>query len=162
MFWRTRKLKMSVATARRIFVGIFLVIFCTPSLAQNQASPAAAQADALFQAQRWEAAAEAYDAMTKAEPADGRAWFRLGVSLHKSGRFEAAVRAYQNALEKMPEQARPLAMYNLGASYARLNDSDKAFEWVGRAFNAGFTQAGLLDRDPDLQTLREDGARFRA
>ncbi len=50
-------------------------------------------------------------------------------------------------------------MYNLACSYARMNDKEKAFEWLNKALNAGFPQVALLKTDPDLASLRDD-ARF--
>src|SRR5205807_2187690 len=53
-------------------------------------------------------------------------------------------------------------MYSLGRSYAKLNDKDKGFEWITRAFKSGFAESETLKIDPDLVHLREDGARFQA
>ncbi|HEX8141597.1 MAG TPA: tetratricopeptide repeat protein [Pyrinomonadaceae bacterium] len=130
-----------------------------PALAQGQSSPAAnaQEADALFQSQKWADAARAYEAITKSEASNGRAWVRLGVALHHLGRYAQAIEAYQKALA-INEQ-NPRAMYNLACSYARMNERERAFEWLNKAIRAGFAQVALLKSDPDLESLRAD-ARF--
>ncbi|HEY0408257.1 MAG TPA: hypothetical protein VGC89_21145, partial [Pyrinomonadaceae bacterium] len=45
-------------------------------------SSAMSEAEALYQAQKFNEAARAFTLLTKAEPANGRAWLRLGGSLH--------------------------------------------------------------------------------
>lgn len=137
-------------------VMLIMAIAVGPIFAQPQATKTQ-EADALFQAQKWADAAQAYEAITKAEASNGRAWFRLGVALHSLGRYAQAVGAYQKALEI---NKNPQVMYNLASSYARMNDSAQAFEWLKQALNAGFAQVGLLKSDEDLASLRSD-ARFQ-
>ena len=126
----------------------------------GQPTTATSQADALYKAQKWTEAAKAYEAITKAEPDNGRAWYRLGYSLHQTSNYQEATVAYERAVEKLQPPAKALAMYNAGASYTKLNNKDKAFEWLTKAVNAGFSQIAKLTKDPDLASLRED-ARFK-
>ena len=142
-----------------------LVLFCLAVLpiaaAQTQpipSSPSAQHADALYQAQKWPEAAKAYEAITKAEPDNGRAWLRLGVSLHQSGQYEAAITAYQQALDKVQGQTKPLAMYNLAGANARLNNKDEALQWLTRLSSGGMPPfaAGQLKTDEDFASLRDD------
>lgn len=151
-----------------VIVGGVLLLSCCLSVAEGQqnsgaaaqsqnASSGMAEAEALFQAQKWADASRAFEALTKAEPANGRAWLRLGGSLHALGQYERAVPAFERAVEILQG---PFAMYNLACAYARLGNKDKAFEWLTKAFNAGFPQASLLQTDEDLASLRTD-ARFK-
>lgn len=146
--------------------GLFLS--CSASLAQGQQnnntttqsqSPSSSmkEAEALFQAQKWKDAARAFEAITKAEPGNGRAWLRLGAAHHALGQYEWAAIALLRAVEITKA---PVAMYNLSCAYARLNNKDKAFEWLNKALNAGFAQISLLQQDEDLASLRGD-ARFK-
>ncbi len=117
----------------------FALFMITAALGQAFAQAGATtmqEADTLFQARKWADAARLYEAVTKAEAANGRAWYRLGVSLHNLSRYAQAVDAYQKALAINNKNL--LAMYNLASSYARLNDKEKAFEWLNKAFNAGY------------------------
>jgi tetratricopeptide (TPR) repeat protein len=138
--------------------GMAQVVLCLMMLgvAGRSMAQTATEADALFQSQKWADAAWAYEAVTKAEAANGRAWYRLGVSLHNLGRYEQAIAAFQKALEIGKQ---PQAMYSLASSYARKNEKEKAFEWLHKALNGGFAQVGLLKTDPELASLRDD-ARF--
>jgi tetratricopeptide (TPR) repeat protein len=136
-------------------VCLFLVASCTTTLAQTL-SPEVQAADALFQAQKWGEASKAYEAITKSEPANNRAWYRLAYSLHASGKYNEAVEAYQ----KIAANNNPSVLYNLACAYARLNQKDKAFEYLTKAVGAGFLQSAQLDSDPDLAALRDDG-RFK-
>lgn len=127
------------------------------SMAQTAApAPELQAADTLFQAQKWEEAARAYDAITKAQPANQRAWYRLAYALHATGKYDGAVDAYQ----KIAANNNPTVLYNLACAYARLNNKDKAFEWLNKAIGAGFAQPAQLNSDTDLASLRED-ARFK-
>ena len=126
--------------------------------AQNQAqSPEMQEANTFFQAGDWPRAAQAYEAITKQQPANGLAWFRLGYALHSMNKYDAAVEAYQKAIKI---GSNPPAMYNLACSYARLNDKDKAFEWLNKLLQTGFAGVQSLKTDADFESLRED-ARFK-
>lgn len=147
---------------------LFFAAFCfvtteAQAAVQQQGPPqsqAMREAGVLFQAQKWAEAAKAYEAITKAEPGNGAAYLRLGTSLLSMGQYKEAALALQRAIEINKS---PAAMYNLACSYARLNDRDKAFEWLNKSINSGFVPAlrpHALENDSDLASLRED-ARFK-
>src|SRR5262245_52198896 len=110
------------------FVAVLLAFaFLVPAtLAQSQTE----KADSYFQAQNWSESAKAYEEITKAEPANGAAWFRLGLSLHSIGKYEQAVSAFQKAVAIGNN---PIAMYDLACAYARLNDKNNAIEWLNKS-----------------------------
>ncbi|MEW6208483.1 MAG: tetratricopeptide repeat protein [Acidobacteriota bacterium] len=119
------------------------------------------EANALFQAQKWNDAAKAYEAITKADSSNGLAWFRLGLSLHSLGQYRKAIDAFAEA-QRLNFNA-PGAMFRMGRAYAKMGQRDEAFEWLKKAVGAGFTatpQIQLLNSDPDIASLREDG-RFK-
>lgn len=132
--------------------------FAPPATAQTPAatpaaSPALSEADALYQSRKWVEAAEAYEAVMKTEPGNGRARFRRASALHAAGRYEQAIAAWQSAAEVFRG---PLVTYNLACSYARSGDREKAFEWLKRAVEAGLPQPEQMRADEDLATLRSD------
>jgi tetratricopeptide (TPR) repeat protein len=140
-------------------LAVCLLLFLAANNAIGQSttlSPEVQAADSFFQAQKWEEAAKAYDAITKAQPANNRAWYRLAYALHATGKYSEAIDAYQ----KIAANNNPTVLYNLACAYARLNNKDKAFEWLNKAVNAGFAQPAQLNSDADLASLREDG-RFK-
>ncbi len=126
--------------------------------ARAQTSSPAQEAGALFQSQKWDEASKAYEALTKAEPQNGQAWLRLGVSLLNLNKPAEAVAPLQKAVEILRG---PVAMYALGSAYAGMKDKEKAFEWLNKASAAGFAQPARLENDPNLAGLRDD-ARFKA
>jgi tetratricopeptide (TPR) repeat protein len=138
---------------------VSLILLVSPhfALAQSVApAPSAEEADALFKAQKWPDVAKAYGAITKGEPKNGRAWYRLGYAFQAMGNFEQAASSYQRALEV---GSNPIAMYNLACSYARLKDKDRAFDWLNKSISSGFIGPAQLQNDADLAALRDD-ARF--
>lgn len=134
-------------------LGLFLSLTVTV-MAQSVTKD---QANTYFQEQNWSEAAKAYEVLAKAEPNFGQGWFRLAYSLHAMGKYNEAIPAYQKCIAIGNN---PIAMYDLACSYAKLNDKDKAFEWLKKAVSAGFTQVQQIKSDTDLETLRSD-ARFQ-
>ena len=58
-----------------------------------KAGVAKAEADKAYAAQDWKRAAQLYGEMTKADPASGFAWYRLGNSLRHDGKYPEALAA---------------------------------------------------------------------
>jgi tetratricopeptide (TPR) repeat protein len=111
------------------------------------------QAEALYKAENWPEAVKAFEAVTKSEPGNGTAWLRLGSALHSLGRYEEAIRASQRAVEILKG---PVPMFNLARSYARIKEKEKAFDWLGKAIDAGFFTAARIREEEDLAELRAD------
>ena len=123
----------------------------------NQPSPAAVVANTLFQNQKWDEAVVAFEALTKAEPTNGMAWYRYGAVLTNLNRYADAIKPLQKAVEILRG---PQAFYMLGSTYARLNDKEKAFENLNAAAAAGFAALVRLQNDTNLSSLKDD-ARFQ-
>ena len=81
----------------------------------------------------------------------------MGVSLHGTGANENAIAAYQKALSaRVPAS---IAEYAIAVAYAAMKDRDRAFEYLDKAVQHGFSQADQLAADPELFSLHSD-ARF--
>ena len=132
---------------------VIMILVFTLLVRSQSASPATPNADAYYQAQKWAEAASAYEAMTKAEPTNGRAWYRLGMSLLSLNRHEQAAAAFQKAVEI---GKRAEAMYGLASAYAMLGNKEKAFEWLNQGLNAKLPQPMRIKSDPHLVSLRDD------
>jgi tetratricopeptide (TPR) repeat protein len=79
-------------------------------------------------------------------------------------RNEEAIKNYERSFEMgIPPGAntRGVAYYNMACAYARLKQSDKAFEMLGKAIDEGFANRETLEKDEDLAALRSD-PRFAA
>jgi len=112
------------------------------------------EANVLFQAEDWQGALEAYGSIARREPKNARAQFRLGVALHRLGKYQEALEAYEKAEQKGVPTA--IVAYNIAASYAALGDREKAFEWLTTAVKDEFSQVDKLKSDTDLASLRDD------
>lgn len=137
-------------------LAFVLFVLFQPLSAQTttpQPSEASVAAARLFQDQKWAEAVTAYTNLTKTEPANGMAWYRLGSSLSNLNKYEEAVEPLKKAVEILRG---PQAMYSLGAAYARLKDKDRAFEVLTQASTAGFAGLARLENDPNLANLRDD------
>ena len=112
---------------------------------------------------RWEDAA---NYLSKAVEAGARSSFTYGqlafAQMHLN-RNEDALKSYEKAFEAgIPPGAntRGTAYYNMACAYARLKQTDKAFEMLGRAVDEGFANRRTFETDTDLAPLRTD-ARFQ-
>jgi tetratricopeptide (TPR) repeat protein len=153
------------AREMKIMIAVALLSILLPGIAsardERPAPPESAavrEADALYQKKDWAGAARAFEALVKSDPANGRAWFRLGVSLQALGKLSEAVVAYGKA-EAIGHN--PVVMFNLATACSRLGDRDKALGWLEKAAEAGFAQPATLASDEDLAPLREE-PRFKA
>lgn len=118
-----------------------------------------AQANAAYEAKDWEKAAQFYEQITSLEPANGRAWYRLGTARHGLGQQEKALAAYQKSLEAgLPVS---FAEYAMGVVYASLKEKEKAFESLQKAAAHGFSQPEQLASDVEFSEMRSD-PRFAA
>lgn len=89
---------------------------------------------------------------------------QLAFSQLSLNRNEEAIRTYEKAFDAgIPPGAntRGLAYYNMACAYARLKNTDKAFEMLGKAVDEGFANRDAMRTDADLEGLRTD-PRFAA
>ncbi len=82
------------------------------------------------------------------------AWAHLNLNEN-----EAALDAYKKSFEAgIPPGAntRGVAYYNMACAYARLKDSDKAFEMLNKAVDEGLAGRARYETDADLAPLKSD------
>ena len=92
---------------------------------------------------------------------NSRAWRVLGAAEKQAGHFAPAITAYTRALTLDTSATAAVAMYGIGASYARSGNADSAFQWLGRAKSSHRLDLTGIDADTELVTLRND-ARYTA
>jgi beta-lactamase regulating signal transducer with metallopeptidase domain/tetratricopeptide (TPR) repeat protein len=95
---------------------------------------------------------------TQRHPQSARGWFNLGYARIEGERPEAAIEAFQRALDL--RYRIPTTMYNLACAYSLIDRKDEAFSWLFKALDAGFEGEGMIRSDDDLDNLRGD-PRFR-
>lgn len=146
--------KYLIAILLFVLVGLF-----ADDLYAQQMQPSAKMTAAgeLYKQRKFQEAATALGDVVKDEPNNGRAWYLLGMSLHSLGKYEQAIAAFE---KNVAIAQNPGSMYNIACGYARLNNADKAFEWLEKSLNGGGAAFANLDTDADLESLRKD-ARFK-
>jgi tetratricopeptide (TPR) repeat protein len=135
--------------------SLLLILLLAVSLEAQPQPPSTAMAEAnkLFQTQKWVESVAAFEAVTKAEPANPRAFYFMGLSLYALGKYEEAAAPFQKAIEIGHN---PQPMYDLARTYARLNQKDKAFEWIDKSLTANLPNPRRIANDPELVSLRDD------
>lgn len=143
-----------------ILFFIFMGFFADDFYAQQQPptpSPKMTAAGELYKQQKFQEAAAALGEVLKDEPKNGRAWYLLGMSLHSLGKWEQAISAFEKNVAIVQN---PNSMFNIACGYARLNQADKAFEWLEKALMNGAAFTVNIETDEDLVNIRKD-ARFK-
>lgn len=136
---------------RTIITALLLTVMGVLPLAAQDA--AVKQADASFQSQEWNEAAAGYRAVVETEPENGRAWYRLGVSLYNLKDYAPAAAAFERA--GGIGFASGNAHYNAASSFALAGQGEAALTALDRAASAGFANVQTLEADADLASVRD-------
>jgi tetratricopeptide (TPR) repeat protein len=143
----------------RIFLLLILAaimgLAAGAALAQTPAaSPAAQKAEQLYQAKDFAGAEKAYLAVTQSEPDNAFAWFRVATALQSLGQYEQSL-PYLDKAEKAGYPAGAI-LYRRARVAAKMNDKDKAFDYLNQLAAVGFAQVDLLRNDADFADLKDD------
>ena len=121
--------------------------------ATNTGSSLGLQANAAFEAKDWANSAKLYEQIVQDTP-NPRAWYRLGVSLSKTGQGEKAIAVFEAGIKAgLPPQT---GEYGIAAVYGAKKDREKAFEYLQRAIEHGLNMPEQLAGDEDLADLKGD------
>lgn len=126
----------------------------TVAHAQDDAQALSQKAQDLFGQEEFADAAQAYQDLTKLQPENGQAWFRLGYALHVTGLLDRAIAAHKKAATF--NRFKGIASYNLGCAYALKGDTAKAFAALEQAVANGQSNQQQYVNDSDLKSLLED------
>ena len=137
------------------FIAAALLLCAMQFLVAAQSNAQSMQrAEEMFQAKQWVEATQAYEAIVKTEPDNAAAWYQLASARYMLGQFAEAAAAFQKHINL---KKNPIAMFNLACVYARLNEKDKALEWLKRALAPENKSAIFFDlNDTDLNSLHEE------
>jgi tetratricopeptide (TPR) repeat protein len=140
----------------RLLTAAILLCASQFILSAQSVTPAMQRANELFEAKKWTQAAEAYEAIVKTEPENARAWYNLASARYQLAQFAPAAAAFQKNIGLTKN---PTAEFNLACVYARMNQKEKALEWLGKVFapdNKTPTYLLFDLNDPDLNSLHDD------
>lgn len=100
---------------------------------------------------------EVYKQVVLLQPNNGRAWYRLAVSLHALDKQDEAIAAYQKSMEAGSPPG--ITEYGIALAYAAKHDTENTFQYLQRAVHDGSSEPDRLSNDEELSSLRSD-ARF--
>ena len=87
-------------------------------------------------------------------PDDVRATYLRATTLAELGQCEEARQWARRALALAPDD--PAVLYNVACVRAVVGDTEEAISHLARALDAGFAHLGWLERDPQLDNIRDD------
>jgi len=88
------------------------------------------------------------------DPYDAGVHVLIGNSFLNDGNYGKAQEHYMKALEL--EAANYIAMYNMACVRSLQKKIDQAIEWLRKAVDAGYDDFEWMEKDPDLDNIRED------
>ncbi|MDQ6892957.1 MAG: tetratricopeptide repeat protein [Acidobacteriota bacterium] len=112
-----------------------------PAVIQSTPSPSAAPAPGFVLA-------------SNGRTRSGSDWYSKGMDLHHDERYDEAIAAFEKAIELGHRE--DAASYNIACGYALKGDANRAFEWLKKAEEAGFSLENYLSSDDDLDSLKSD------
>jgi tetratricopeptide (TPR) repeat protein len=139
---------------------VFNLLFSSVSAVLAAAQPvvqsdsAAAEAGAAYEAEDWSKAARLYEPIVKAHPETPRLWFRLATSQQELGQLDLALQTMEQGLKAGVPPV--LAEFAIATIYADKKDTEKAFEHLQKALDAGYNKPEQFDLDAHLAALRGD------
>jgi len=92
-------------------------------------------------------------------PENGRILEALGELYTRAGRYEEGLKVDLELSKINPRES--VVWYNLGCSYALVERFDDAFRALNKAIDLGYHDVEWMQRDSDLDVLRDD-PRFAA
>ena len=97
---------------------------------------------------------EVYPRYLSRFPENPRAHVFYAVALARAGRTEEGKAEAAKAIELNPTD--PLMLYNTACFYARIGEKRLALDTLRNAIRAGFGEYGWVERDPDLDSIRDE------
>lgn len=83
-------------------------------------------------------------------------WHQQALSLAQKKEYAKAIAKYEEILKAEPKDTR--ALYNAACAHALSGDKTNALERLRKSVEEGFVSYAHMERDPDLDTLREEAA----
>ena len=94
------------------------------------------------------------EGVARRKPDDALVFKALGDLYTRIGNVEAGLQADLKLVRLCPRESE--VWYNLGCSYALLEQADKAFEVLNKAVDLGYRDLVWMGQDDDLEAIRSD------
>ena len=92
--------------------------------------------------------------LTKSFTQDYSTLAKQGYKVYEDKEYAKSVEIFEQAFKL--EKPRPSDLYNAACSAALAKQTDKVFDFLGQAIDAGYSNLGHLKADTDLVSLHED------
>jgi tetratricopeptide (TPR) repeat protein len=145
----------------RLSTGVLIALsFATLSAqAQQPAAPSFQEtlknAETASTQKDWKSAVGYWASVVAANPVNARFWEQFAQALYQNKDYKQAIPAYQKALALGAGFPSNQA-YNIACCYALMGDKESALKWLEKAFEIGFRDLELAQKDSDLQSLHGD------
>lgn len=74
---------------------------------------------------------------------------------HQAGNYDESIELHKK-IAALGGQGAQIGNYNIGCAFSLKKETDKAFEYLDKAVDAGFLDAGHVEGDSDLANIKED------
>ena len=102
----------------------------------------------------YEEARKLLEAVLAEDPKNEKAILHFGLSLHRAGKLDEAIKWHRLAAASSGTAAR--GNYNIASYHALKGNADKAFEFLGKAIDSGIIYVHDMHFDSDLDSIRDD------
>jgi tetratricopeptide (TPR) repeat protein len=99
-----------------------------------------------------------FDRLAARNPASADPWYSMGRELLHAGDYDRAAKAFQEAAARTDKPGN--ALYNTACALSLKGDARNALDHLERAIEAGYDDPRHMDRDDDLDGIRDE-PRFR-
>jgi tetratricopeptide (TPR) repeat protein len=80
--------------------------------------------------------------------------YAKGYELHMKGQYKQAIELFQKSASQGNNTG--ASLYNIACGYARMGEKDKAFDYLKKAWAAGYRDRNHMKDDEDLKSLHGD------
>jgi tetratricopeptide (TPR) repeat protein len=109
-----------------------------------------------FEEKRYAEAETAFRALLAEDPASADGWSGLGHTLRALKQHAGAADALARSVGTETGGHAAWVMYQAAVQYALAGRKDEAFTTLGRAFEMGYPDRDVIEKDADLASLRAD------
>ena len=104
---------------------------------------------------KWQEAGDLAAKAVAISPVDGDVWQRYAQALARLERYEEAIAAYRQALEKgsFANKQPAVVSFGIASCYAKMGRNDEALKWLREAFEKGHRDIRMF-RNTEFETLK--------